>query len=81
MQLFPDFFKGQPVDLNPEMVALEKEGFARLVENDAERSLILGGEVAGRIDDLPTVAELMNRMVAEPAAVLPPLPSFLNAGA
>ena len=79
VQLFPDFFKGQPVDLNPEMVALEKEGFARLVENDAERSLILGGEAAGRIDDLPTVSDLMNRMVAETADVLKHLPSILSA--
>ena len=78
VQLFPDFFKGQPVDLNPEMVALEKDGFGRLVENDAERSLILGGEVAGRIDDLPTVSELMNRMISETASVLKGLPVLLD---
>jgi NAD(P)H-dependent flavin oxidoreductase YrpB (nitropropane dioxygenase family) len=78
VQLFPDFFKGQPVDLNPEMVALEKDGFSRLVENDAERSLILGGEAAGRIEDLPAVSELIGRMISETASVLKGLPALLD---
>ncbi len=73
-RLTPDFFKGRPVELNDEILKIEKEGFARLVENDAERSLILGGEASGRIQDLPTVGELMTRISQEAEAIIRKLP-------
>lgn len=73
-ELSPAFFKGQPVDSNEEIVEIERQGFARLVENDAERSLILGGEVAGRIDDLPEVKALIERIAADAEKIIKALP-------
>ncbi|ETR71655.1 MAG: enoyl-[acyl carrier protein] reductase II [Candidatus Magnetoglobus multicellularis str. Araruama] len=58
----PDFFKGKPVDLVPEIVDLEKKGFSLLVDNDENGALILGGEAAGRISDLPPVSDLMENI-------------------
>lgn len=77
--LAPDFFKGQPGALNAEILAIEKEGFARLVENDAEGSLILGGEASGRIDDLPTVKALIERIAADAATIIENLPQWVLA--
>jgi enoyl-[acyl-carrier protein] reductase II len=73
-ELSPAFFKGQPVDLNPQLVEIEREGFARLVENDTEGSLILGGEAAGRIDDLPTVKTLIESISRNAERIVSELP-------
>ena len=73
-ELSPAFFKGQPVDLNQQLVEIEREGFARLVENDTEGSLILGGEAAGRIDDLPTVKTLIERIARNAERIVSELP-------
>lgn len=69
-QRLPGFYKGQAVDLDEEIIELERQGFARLLEDDAEGSLILGGEVAGRISDLPAAGELMERIAAEAEAII-----------
>jgi NAD(P)H-dependent flavin oxidoreductase YrpB (nitropropane dioxygenase family) len=61
----PAFYKGQPVELDREILQIEREGFARLIEDDADGSLILGGEVSGRIEDLPSVRELIQRIAGE----------------
>jgi NAD(P)H-dependent flavin oxidoreductase YrpB (nitropropane dioxygenase family) len=78
LSLCPDFFKGQPVDLHPQIVEMEKEGFAKLVENDGEGSLILGGEVSGRIDDLPRVKDLIDRIVHAASEILLSLPGLVH---
>lgn len=76
-KLLPDFFKGEPVALSDEILAIEREGFARLVKNDEEGSLILGGEVSGRVNDMPAVGELIDRIVAQAEEVLKSLPGFV----
>ncbi|MCJ7829915.1 MAG: hypothetical protein MUP74_00880, partial [Desulfobacterales bacterium] len=75
--LSPDFFKGQPVALNPELLDIERRGFAQLVENDPEGSLILGGEASGRIHDLPTVRELIVRIAADAERIVRALPDLV----
>lgn len=77
IRLLPDFFKGLPVESKPEVIELEREGFARLIENDEEGSLVLGGEVSGRIDDLPKVKDLIDRIVGEASENLRSLPRFV----
>lgn len=74
-ELIPEFFKGQPVELSPEIVEIERKGFANLVDNNETESLILGGEAAGRINDMPTVAELVDRITAEAETIIRNLPS------
>ena len=76
--LLPDFFKGKPVDLNPEILEIEKQGFARLVENDAEASLILGGEASGRISDMPTCKELIDNLVSDAEKILKSMDRFVQ---
>jgi len=75
----PAFFKGQPVGLDEEILSIEREGFARLVAQDADGSLILGGEVAGRIEDLPPVADLIERIADEAENILVDLPKCVIA--
>jgi enoyl-[acyl-carrier protein] reductase II len=77
--LSPDFFKGQPVELKPEILDIERRGFARLVDNDPDDALILGGEASGRIHDLPTVQELIGRIAAEAERILKNLPALVVA--
>ena len=75
----PAFFKGQPVELDKEILEIEREGFARLIEDDADGSLILGGEVSGRIDDLPFVRELIERIAGEAEEIIKSLPKEMIA--
>ncbi len=72
----PALLKGQPVGLDKQILNHELNGLLRLVQgNDLEGSLMLGGEVAGRINDLPTVAELMERIVGDAATIIRALPA------
>lgn len=73
--LLPDFLKGEPVELNEEILEIEKEGFARLIDNDEAGSLILGGEASGRIDDMPSCSELIERIVTDAEEVMRSMPS------
>jgi enoyl-[acyl-carrier protein] reductase II len=73
-RLFPEFFKGQPVDLHPQLIEMEKEGFARLIENDEQGSLILSGEASGRIQDLPKVKEIIDSIITDASETLRSLP-------
>ena len=77
-RLFPEFFQGQPVDLSPELIEMERTGFAKLQEDDADGSLILGGEVSGRIKDLPKVSDLIDRMVNDASEILSNLPTYVQ---
>jgi NAD(P)H-dependent flavin oxidoreductase YrpB (nitropropane dioxygenase family) len=73
-RLFPEFLQGRPVDLHRELIEIEREGFEKLVKNDAEGSLIVAGEVSGRIKDLPNVGDLIERIVKEASEILRTLP-------
>ena len=73
-RLFPEFLQGRPVDLHSELTEIEREGFEKLVKNDAEGSLIVAGEVSGRIKDVPSVGDLIERIVKEASEILRTLP-------
>jgi enoyl-[acyl-carrier protein] reductase II len=64
VKLFPGFFAGQPVDLHPQMIELERKGF-------------LGGEASGRIDVLPKVEDLIERVITEASQILRSLPGLV----
>ncbi len=76
--LLPDFLKGEPVELNEEILEIEKAGFARLIDNDESGSLILGGEASGRIDDMPTCKDLIERIVADAEKVMNSMPEHCS---
>ena len=66
------------MSLAPELVSKEMEGFSALFSEDAEKALWPGGEVAGRIDDLPTVSELIERIVREAEEIILHLPEKIR---
>ncbi len=66
LELAPELLRGRPVGLHPRILDLETEGLARLVQgDDPDGALMLGGEVAGRIADLPTVHDLIVRIMTQ----------------
>ena len=77
-RLFPEFFQGQPVALNPELIEMERAGFAKLLDNDSDSSLILGGEASGRIKDMPKVSDLIDRIVNDASEILSRLPTYVQ---
>ena len=73
----PGVFLGQPDDLTtlaPEVLNKEFEGFAATFAGDEKKAIMAGGEVAGRIDDLPTVKELVDGIVREAEEIIRNLP-------
>ncbi len=79
----PGVFLGQPDDLTtlaPEVMNKEIEGFTALFSENAEKALWPGGEVAGRIDELPTVKELIDGIMREAEEIISNLPQRLSKG-
>jgi len=71
----PDLFAGQPdVALDQTLLATELEGHKALAGEDDEKALFYGGEVAGRIQDIPSVKELIERIVEEAEDIIKELP-------
>lgn len=73
----PGLFLGQPDEiatLDPEVLDRELEGFAAAFAGDQEKALMGGGEAAGRIEDLPTVGALIERIVREAEEIISSLP-------
>ncbi|MHA1377580.1 MAG: NAD(P)H-dependent flavin oxidoreductase [Candidatus Helarchaeota archaeon] len=70
----PEVFLGKPMESTPEIMRLEMDGMAKLIDNDKENSIILGGEVVGRINSIPTVKELVDGIMNEAEAIIEKLP-------
>ncbi|MHA2142454.1 MAG: NAD(P)H-dependent flavin oxidoreductase [Candidatus Thorarchaeota archaeon] len=70
----PRFYLGEPLDSNEAILKLERDGFDDLIDAKAETALMFGGEVVGRIDDMPTVQSLVNEIISDAAKVIQSLP-------
>jgi len=66
----PDNLKEVPRDL----VAKEVDGTEGLSDSDEHRAIMPAGEVAGRIRDIPTVKELVDRIMNEVVGIVRNLP-------
>lgn len=66
----PRFYLGDPVESNEEILDLERSGFADLLDGKEDMALMFGGECIGRIDDLPTVADLVQQIISDACATL-----------
>jgi NAD(P)H-dependent flavin oxidoreductase YrpB (nitropropane dioxygenase family) len=73
----PSFFLGEPLDSNDEILNLERSGFDDLIDAKPDTALMFGGEVVGRIKDLPKTEELIQRIVSEAAEVLKTTPQHV----
>lgn len=72
-----DLYKGIPCGSTREILDLEIEGLNNLFQGQIEDTPILGGTVAGRIHDIPTVEELCNRTMAEAEVTIKNLQSLV----
>ncbi|MHA1301090.1 MAG: NAD(P)H-dependent flavin oxidoreductase [Candidatus Helarchaeota archaeon] len=74
LKSIPEVFLGKPMESTPEIMRLEMDGMAKLIDNDKENSIILGGEVVGRINSIPTVKDLVDGIINEAEAIIEKLP-------
>lgn len=80
LKMSPGVFLGIPDDLSTipqELYQSEIEGIHATYLGDEERALMAGGECAQRIDDLPTVQEVVDRIIKEATEILRTLPRFV----
>jgi NAD(P)H-dependent flavin oxidoreductase YrpB (nitropropane dioxygenase family) len=70
----PRFYLGEPVESNEKVLELERSGFDELINKNENSALMFGGEVAGRISDLPTVEEVITEIIQEAKATLRTVP-------
>jgi NAD(P)H-dependent flavin oxidoreductase YrpB (nitropropane dioxygenase family) len=66
----PDLYKGNPCGSTQELLDLEIGGLANLFQGKMDQAAVLGGTVAGRIHDIPTVQELCDRIMKEAEATI-----------
>jgi enoyl-[acyl-carrier protein] reductase II len=71
----PHFYLGTPVNSNRAILDLEQKGFVDLLDQKPDTALMFGGEVVGRIDDLPKVQELISQIVSDATKILGSVPS------
>ena len=62
------------LELNEKILELERTGFVDLMDEKEDTALMFGGEVAGRIQNIPTTEELIKKIIAEASEVLETLP-------
>ncbi|MBW2623846.1 MAG: nitronate monooxygenase [Deltaproteobacteria bacterium] len=73
----PGVFLGEPSHLDDvarEVVAKEDEGWDAQFSGDGPRALMPGGEVAGIIDDLPAVADLVDEITKDAEEIIRSMP-------
>jgi enoyl-[acyl-carrier protein] reductase II len=71
LKMSPGVFLGRPDDLDtvsPELIESEIESMNAVYAGDEEKALLAGGECAQRIDDLPAVDELVQKIMKEAEA-------------
>jgi len=73
----PDLYKGNPCGSTQELLDLEIGGLTNLFYGKMDEAAVLGGTVAGRIHDIPTVQELCDRIMKEAEATIRNLKSLL----
>ncbi|MBN2151524.1 MAG: nitronate monooxygenase [Candidatus Lokiarchaeota archaeon] len=72
----PDLYKGNPTGSTQEIIDLEVSGLENLFKGKIDETPVLGGQVAGRIHDIPTVKELVDRIMAGAEATLERIQRF-----
>ena len=73
----PNFYLGDPLDSNEQILKLEQTGFDDLLDKKEDTALMFGGEVAGRIRNLPSTAELIESIISEATDVIGKVPKFV----
>ena len=73
------YFGDSDCDLNPSEEQMKTAGVEKVLlwDGDVENAPILSGAVAGRIHDIPSVQELINRIIGEAEIRISKLQKFL----
>ncbi|MHA1380130.1 MAG: NAD(P)H-dependent flavin oxidoreductase [Candidatus Helarchaeota archaeon] len=69
-----DLYRGIPCPSNDTIRLIEMKGLERLLDNDEDGSVILGGVTTGRIHDIPTVKDLLEDIAGEAEEIITKLP-------
>ena len=69
-----DLFRGIQCPSNSAIMKLELDGLTKLLEENEDDSIILGGVVTGRIHSIPTVKELLDSIMKEAEEIITNLP-------
>lgn len=72
----PDLYKGNPTGSTQEIIDLEVSGLENLFKGKIDDTPVLGGQVAGRIHDIPTVKELIDRIMKDAEKTLASLQTY-----
>jgi len=59
------------------LMAYERDAINAVYDGDKSKAMMAGGECAQRIDDLPTVADLVNGIMADAEEIIKNMPSVL----
>ena len=73
-----DLFRGIPCPSNDNILRIEMDGLGKLLEENEDESIILGGVVAGRIHSIPTVKELLESIILEAEQIISKLPDNIR---
>ena len=73
-----DLFRGIPCPSNEKIMRIEMQGLEKLIEENEDESIILGGVVTGRIHSIPTVKELLESVMSEAEQIISNLPSYIK---
>jgi hypothetical protein len=63
----PDEFSSSAAQ---DLIAFERKGIKAVVTGDRENAMMAGGECAQRVDDLPKVQDLVDRIIKEAKDIL-----------
>ena len=72
----PDLFKGIPTGSTQEILDLEVGGLENLFQGKIDATPVLGGAVAGRIHEIPTVQTLISEIMDEAEGILEKLGNY-----
>ncbi|MFW9912364.1 MAG: NAD(P)H-dependent flavin oxidoreductase [Candidatus Thorarchaeota archaeon] len=73
----PRFYLGEPLDSNEAILKLERDGFDNLIDGKEDMALMFGGEAMGRIDNMPTVQNLIDEIVSDAVKTIQSLPAHV----
>jgi NAD(P)H-dependent flavin oxidoreductase YrpB (nitropropane dioxygenase family) len=80
LAMSPGVFLGTPDDwttVPPQLLQNEREGIKAVVTGDREKALMAGGECAQRVEDLSSVQDLVDRIMAEATQIVKTFPNCL----
>jgi NAD(P)H-dependent flavin oxidoreductase YrpB (nitropropane dioxygenase family) len=80
LKMSPGVFLGTPDDFTTvplELLRTESEGIKAVYTGDRARALMAGGECAQRVEDLPAVQDLVDRVVNEATEIVRSFPRHL----